>query len=276
MTNYKAGRIKAWSCVADDVAKYLDAWQTHMSMPDGEQAAQELGDSCRVLARTFEEAHAAFEKTVPRFGKHQMYLSIPVVRDGPYTRKGKPRQAAQDLDTLFMQARLLNPHFQDWVRSWVGWQDGARHVPGPVKHLRRVIEKCVRIYGRDAAAVTDFVRCTAIFPTMGGVLGFFRRLLQRSDCGGNSMFRLVRVKNRFDVGYDAEAKSAGYRDLSMLVEVGWIDDGSLLNFVPVKEWDEVRASRHICEIQVHLATLHKVKEGSSHANYCRFRDLMAS
>jgi len=58
------------------------------------------------------------------------------------------------------QARILNPHFQDWVRSWAGWDNGATYVPGPVKHAKRVIEKYIRAYGRDAAAITDLVRCT--------------------------------------------------------------------------------------------------------------------
>jgi len=153
---------------------------------------------------------------------------------------------------------------------------GARYVPGPVKHAGRIIEKVIRVYGRDAAALTDLVRCTVIFPTLRGVLDFFLAVRGRSDAGGGAgMVRIRRVKNRLSTSFDAFAESGGYRDLALLVEVGWVERGHSIEFVPIREWGAGGASRHVCEIQAHVATVYECVQQGSHEKYRMYRDLMA-
>lgn len=172
------------------------------------------------------------------------------------------------------QARVVNPHFHDWVKSWAGWGNGVEYLSGPVKHAGRVIQKCIRAYGRDVAAISDLVRCTVIYHTMQGVHDFFMAVKERSDKGGIGMLRIRRIKNRYDKKYDARTLSMGYRDLSILVEVGWIERGETIEFVPVGEWNS-GTSRHICEIQVHVRATYEIKVAETHTKYCKYRDLMA-
>mmetsp|Transcript_1520 Transcript_1520/g.3848 ORF Transcript_1520/g.3848 Transcript_1520/m.3848 type:complete len:88 (-) Transcript_1520:281-544(-) len=87
------------------------------------------------------------------------------------------------------------------------------------------------------------------------------------------MLRIRRVKNRLDPGY---SDPSGYRDLSILVEVGWLEMGRAIEFVPVTDWVGSATSRLICEIQVHLAPVYQVKDGGSHGKYRMYRDMLAS
>ena len=97
------------------------------------------------------------------------------------------------------------------------------------------------------------------------------------------MIRITRVKNRFDLEYDATELSQGYRDLSLNVEVGWIKHDTGLEFIPVNEWmSRTGVKRHICEIQVHVERVfeatgryHRASGTKAVRNYHTFRDLMS-
>jgi len=271
LSKMRVAKRQALRLVAPVRDRFEAAWKLVVAGEGGEAAAAALSGGCREVSLACEEEVKAFEASVSQFS---LKVPLPNVfrpyREGPFTRRGKPRQAEQDCDILVKQARLLNPHFQDWVPSWAGWGNGAKYVPGPVKHARRVIEKCVRAYARDAAAVTDLVRCTIVYPSLQGVLDFFVAVKERSDMGGVGMLRIRRVKNRLDMGY---SDPTGYRDLSILVEVGWVESGCTIEFLPVKDWGR-GTSRHICEIQVFVSALYEVKEREAHDTYCTYRDIM--
>jgi len=130
----------AVALVAPERGAYKRAYEAVLGAEGGDEAAKALSVACGEVSRACEVERRAFEATVPRFGKHVWYACVPLVREGQFTRSGKPRQATSD----FRQAKALNPHFQDWVKSWTGWGKGATYVQGPVKHAGRAIEKCIR------------------------------------------------------------------------------------------------------------------------------------
>jgi hypothetical protein len=68
-----------------------------------------------------------------------------------------------------------------------------------------------------------------------------------ADSNSVQLFRLCTIDNRFDPDYDPE-ESAGYRDVSINIEVGWKMQEGVVVFLPVHEWGDYH--RHICEVQV--------------------------
>jgi len=268
---------RARTLLQNEMLGYIEAWNGLLAREGSREAIDKLSTACSEICADTHAEWQAFEKTVPRFGPHFWYLGCKPVRGGPFTITGKPRQQLQDLDLLFRQARIINSHFLDWVKSWDEWGVGlVRHVAGPVKHAQRAIQKCVRTYFRDPAAISDLVRCTVVYEDIVGVQRFFERVRERSDRGGSGMLKIRRVKNRFNTDFDAAKETVGYRDLSLLVEVGFLERGGLVEFVPAKEWESLEAARHICEIQVHARPLYTVKQAGSHEKYVSFRDWLAS
>ncbi|KAJ1489832.1 hypothetical protein T484DRAFT_1778891 [Baffinella frigidus] len=82
----------------------------------------------------------------------------------------------------------------------------------------------------------------------------------------------VGLKNRFEKEYK-DAKSGGYRDLQMTVEVGWVMDQGLPKLLPVRLWDSTVSERHICEIQLHLKDIYHVKK-DFHKLYIEWRNML--
>ncbi len=88
----------------------------------------------------------------------------------------------------------------------------------------------------------------------------------------------------------------GFRDISMLCEVGWTVLNGRVQFLPVCEWEKNKKSeqvkldfmrkyfryisktclicRHICEIQIYTMSLFNVSE-KGHSTYVEFRDCQA-
>mmetsp|Transcript_47846 Transcript_47846/g.109088 ORF Transcript_47846/g.109088 Transcript_47846/m.109088 type:complete len:174 (+) Transcript_47846:178-699(+) len=162
---------------------------------------------------------------------------------------------------------------------------GAEMIPGPIKRPDRAIQKIVRSYLRDAALVTDLVRCTVVLETLAQVQAFVESLMavsligvsgseESASSGSTKMFRLHRLKNRFDRGYDSR-RSGGYRDLSLNVEVGWVVQNGSPKFIPLDSWNRRVSETHICEIQVHLRSVYDIKQSGSHDRYIAWRNLLA-
>jgi len=136
------------------------------------------------------------------------------------------------------------------------------------------VDECVDTKVSTCQAITDLVRCTITYQTLPEVAEFFDAVRGRSDMmGGIGMLRIRRVKNRLDPEF---SDPSGYRDLAILVEVGWLEREGTIEFVPVKDWASSATSRLICEIQVHLAAVYAVKIGGSHEKYVQYRDMLAS
>ena len=89
------------------------------------------------------------------------------------------------------------------------------------------------------------------------------------DKSDSKMFRLVGVKNRFKADYE-DRESAGYRNMSINVEVGWEMEQGGVVFKPVSEWGNVR--RHICEVQVHLKGFNGDESPDKRRNYVAWRN----
>jgi len=173
----------------------------------------------------------------------------------------------------------------------VGKSQPARLKRGPVKKPQRAIEKVIRSYRRDTARLTDLVRCTcvvedemqllklvqiilgmSVYGLVGACVEDRTRGLEVAQDKGDAMFRLLKIENRFDENYDADVLSAGYRDVSMNVEVGWQMEDGLVVFKPVREWGKMR--RHICELQVHLRGFNITASEQHHQNYVEWRDML--
>lgn len=140
-----------------------------------------------------------------------------------------------------------------------------------------------RSYRRDPASLTDLVRCTVTVDSCNDLLDYVQKILDMSVVGTGSlddvkdsekptkMFRLVGVKNRFRLDYD-ERLSAGYRSMSINVEVGWeVIEGAVV-FKPVSKWGSVE--RHICELQVHLTGINGDDSPEKHRNYVEWRNTL--
>ncbi|EKX43024.1 hypothetical protein GUITHDRAFT_140871 [Guillardia theta CCMP2712] len=168
-------------------------------------------------------------------------------------------------------------------------------VPGPVKQPLRSFQKCIRAYRRDVGLLTDLVRCTFVVEDMQTLLGVLMSLLERSVVGfftqhdlygeggegggegqGKKLFRITKVKNRFDEESKDFEEATGFRNLSLSLEVGWTSDERTCHFVPVAAWERNgEVETHIVEVQVHLRPLYEVTKEGSHGSYVFWRDLLA-
>ena len=140
-----------------------------------------------------------------------------------------------------------------------------------------------RSYRRDCASLTDLVRSTVVAEGCQELLSVVQEIFAISAVAGatwkkgegstsSKIFRLVGIKNRFKIDYD-DRGSAGYRNLSINVEVGWeMEDGAVV-FKPVSGWGNTMR-RHICELQVHLAGLNGDASPEKHMNYVQWRNTL--
>lgn len=89
------------------------------------------------------------------------------------------------------------------------------------------------------------------------------------------MMRVTGLKNRLDPLYDPRS-SAGFRGLSMNLEVGWTVDGEGATvMLEVDEWTRTRAEVHICELQLLLKNQYDAgAQTDSHATYVKWRNML--
>jgi len=174
---------------------------------------------------------------------------------------------------------------------------GLELIRGPVKRPERALQKLVRVYGRDVGMLTDLVRCTVLADDLEKVEALLEKLHavsvvgqgehpHRDDAGEDvekrrpagyhqdgKIFRITVIKNRLDTRYD-DSQSAGYRDLSMNVEVWWSMKDGLVSFEREHNWDNLTCSSHICEIQVRLRSQHhNIVQGGLHNSYVELRNV---
>ena len=82
-------------------------------------------------------------------------------------------------------------------------------MPGGIKKLRRMCFKALTNYGGRISDVRDVARATIKVDRLAAVAAVARALLDTPE------LRVLRIKNRFDAGYDADP-IGGYRDLQFL------------------------------------------------------------
>ena len=109
-----------------------------------------------------------------------------------YSEAGKVRQRCSDIGVLFVRASFINDVFQDYFQNLVNSLNARRRevgtsakseeeerrsdmvlVCGPVKKPERALQKCVRVFRRDAGCLTDLVRCTIVAQTIQQVYAIF-------------------------------------------------------------------------------------------------------
>ena len=181
---------------------------------------------------------------------------------------GEPRQPANvmgETDTTSSDyLAALNIEFED-VEG--GLYDAVRALAasmgfelrvGPAKRDERSSEKAQLAYGNDYARIKDLRRASVVGPDLASIARFVERL------GSDAAVTILRAKNRFQMTYNANERSAGYRDLQF----------------------NLQAPRTglVWELQVHLAAIERLKTQltastdasgrTGHGRYKAYREIM--
>jgi len=175
--------------------------------------------------------------------------------------RSTPGQPTSDLGTLYRSAKLTNAPFQDAVADLCTGLGEHCRCDTP-KKMGRAVEKVWRCYGGDVSRLVDLVRSSAVFDSVEDM----RACLQR--IAGSDAVQLLRIKNRFDLGYDSKL-SGGYRDVSMNLALAGA------GAPPPGEVAEEDAGAHVCELQLQLRDFYKLKKADGHKRYVEFRNLRA-
>jgi len=228
---------------------------------------------------------------------------------------GKYRQKWDDMDTLFGHAAHINKAFSDSIQTLCHQCGLGTLQAGHIKHADRAIQKTVRTYFRDPSCLTDIVRCRVLFTSVMELNTWIEHLLKHAQVGFSpdkeepdgmhrarkrraslpvnawrerplqalaasdptsvqKLYRITALKNRFEAGFDISS-TAGYRDVSFNVEVGWLSEGGSVQFLPVEAWNDAGAELHICEVQLHIAKMHlESTRTSTHNKYVKWRNLL--
>jgi len=323
---------KASRRVNGDKKKYAEQWSRLLQVPANQAIVTRLIARTERIEQTVDrEYRACFAAaTMTRSWRFRSLFLEPV---GRFSFKGKVRQQTNNFGQLFWQASSVNDHFHEFLADLlkknlchdlnpshpavshgeqqlrpelrflqraslrgevrVDTWDNLIFVRGPIKQPERAIQKCVRIYGRDSACLTDLVRATVVVEQLEQVeqlLAFLESISvigtkqerrggkqqqqqQQQSPSSQPLFRIVRVKNRFSDSSRYYEPENAYRNLSINLEVGWVFEEEQCKFLPVSEWDLKMAETHICELQVHLLSLYEqYQEGSK--NYVLWRDML--
>jgi len=126
--------------------------------------------------------------------------------------------------------------------------DGAFCIPGPIKGLCRMVAKVIDRYA-SFAPCRDVARCTVHFSPLDGMAAFLLALV------ASGLVYIIRVKNRFDLAYDA-LPAGGYRDLQLLLLLP-DGGGTVLDGV-----EGGKVFRYV-ELQLNLAAMVAIKNGES-------------
>eukprot|EP00293_Proteomonas_sulcata_P013055 CAMPEP_0184293366 /NCGR_PEP_ID=MMETSP1049-20130417/4820_1 /TAXON_ID=77928 /ORGANISM="Proteomonas sulcata, Strain CCMP704" /LENGTH=297 /DNA_ID=CAMNT_0026601329 /DNA_START=225 /DNA_END=1118 /DNA_ORIENTATION=- len=125
----------------------------------------------------------------------------------------------------------------------------------PLKSMGRAVEKCIRIYGDDVSRVTDVVRMSILFDTVADLLACLKAI------GRNNEVEILRIKNKFDTGYNDPLKS-GFRVLHLNL-CFHSRKAALLG-----------VENHVCELQMGLVEFAKVSSEVGHRRYVRNRNML--
>eukprot|EP00929_Paragymnodinium_shiwhaense_P001971 TRINITY_DN10217_c0_g1_i1.p1 TRINITY_DN10217_c0_g1~~TRINITY_DN10217_c0_g1_i1.p1 ORF type:complete len:617 (+),score=69.21 TRINITY_DN10217_c0_g1_i1:115-1965(+) len=235
---------KAWRMVAEDAKAYDRLWL---------QIVTRHRASIQRLADAANEVRADIKAAALEGAKHGLCEAEKQRRmllDNHGNRSGAVLQNFSSLPLLFAQACAIDAHFQ---RKCAEWAAGfGTHVSGRIKQASRAVQKVWRSYNGSPRALVDLVRSSIVCETPEDLLHVLRTIQ------GDTAARILRIKNRFDLGFDS-ALSAGYRNLS-------------LNLVIV-DADTVAAGaeRHICELQLGLREINALKTDGGHRRFVAFR-----
>ena len=288
-----AAKFKAYQLAKRDVESSEAKWKKLTSDDTNCKALDELAEAAHAKKAVLD---AQYKDHVARSSYFARLLFVLRTIDDKFASSQwggtvKVRQVHKNLDVLFAHAALINLPFQNLAASILLASGASSVIRGPVKKPERAIEKVVRSYRRDSGCLTDLVRCTCTADSCEQLLNVTKAIFDNCEVGTtvtedhsesgalendpqssqSKKFRLVKIKNLFDIKYDCKA-SAGYRSVSIDVEVGWEIEAGAVVFIPVSKWGNVR--RHVCEVQIHLAGFNNSDSKGQHSNYVQWRNTL--
>jgi len=123
-----------------------------------------------------------------------------------------------------------------------------------LKSPGRALEKMTRSYAQDCSFLVDLCRQSIYFARVADLASCLRAVAADPEVS------LVRVKNRLDPRHDARL-SGGFRNVSLNLRV----DSEASR--------EVGAETHVCEVQLVLTAMARIKNDEGHRKYIAFRNL---
>jgi hypothetical protein len=197
---------------------------------------------------------------------------------------GKIRQQTCNLGALMAEAAAVDDAMHSLCERLVRPLQTRGQpvvVRAPLKKLERAMQKCVRVYSRDARCLTDLARYCIVAQDFSQMNEVFRAFLRnscvglepvhahrarailaanqprgagaRAESGGHALFRLTQCKNRF-WPQSVHHTATGLRAVVLNLEIGWKEVAGKAVIVPVAAWADSEARQHIVEVQVRIHT----------------------
>ena len=151
--------------------------------------------------------------------------------------------------SLYRTALAIDPSFQAHARRVWADPSGGVHYAAKVKSTARAYQKVSRSYGGKFERVTDLVRTTIVYDTVEGLIRGVEAIAADPDV------RILTLKNRFASGY-VDPLSTGYRDVSITLHGVEVTGGL------------------VCEVQLNLNDIFKIKIEDGHRRYIAMRDYL--
>ena len=181
----------------------------------------------------------------------------------------KGRDTRDQLMIMITQAWGLNDKFQRFAKDWkasvafggdMHGGDEAEEKGLLPKRRQRAIEKVWRAYGGDATRLRDLVRCSIVFDAVTDMHQCLRCVLE------DRRIAVLEIKNRVSFKYNSD-DSCGYRDiqLKIVVERDQFNEDEIM----------VGLHEHVCEVQLHLDPIYKLKNDDGHKRYVTYRNQRA-
>ena len=218
---------------------HIDAMSKHKAAYDGLWTTWQNGGWITAVNKTHETLK-------PRFSASFQSLMQP----NPWHEKTNSKKYLISLLEAYKgtdsRASVVARIFEE-CRTIADGFTGVDFKPGSTKSSERSIEKSLAHRGHFHST-HDYSRLAYVVSD----LDMFPGLISKIAAVNSDVFTMVRVKNRFDVGYDAKL-SAGYRDYQVLVKSpeGWI-----------------------VELQIIPEEVYKLKGELGHKNYTSYRFIL--
>eukprot|EP00301_Raphidiophrys_heterophryoidea_P004277 c11869_g1_i1.p1 GENE.c11869_g1_i1~~c11869_g1_i1.p1 ORF type:complete len:688 (+),score=157.56 c11869_g1_i1:103-2166(+) len=157
-------------------------------------------------------------------------------------------QSPECLRVIYEQANVAHSELGRVLDQIVDNANQTHREMSPLKSLDRALEKAIEEYQGDFSRILDITRGSIVCEHSADMIVVLQNILNQAT---NNRLKVLRIKNRFDPSFAALFESGGYRDILFNLEV----------------------CGHVCEIQIQLTPLAKLKKGGSHLLYSRARSL---
>jgi hypothetical protein len=210
----------------------------------GDALGRRLGATTSSTPKGPEQPHAPAERSSlassDRGVPHERHAANGGQKVTEEKKPGAGPQKTRDLDQLYQEASVAQAALADVTNAIAQECGGRAMIPSSLKGRQRAMEKIDADYGGDASRLTDLARATIVFDRADQVVSASRLLRERC--------KVLRMKDRFQQPAD------GYRDMLFNVEM---------------------PNGHVCELQLHLDAIQRVKSGAGHKLYEQIRAIEA-